>query len=294
MLSLNYYLHLFIIILNISYIKLTISLQSLIIKKILIHPTASHRSYTSLDTYQFNRLYCSPILNNNNDDIIIGNKIINNNNNNNVVKPLVIEIVTTKTIRESRGSMRDDQQLQLQQQDDINNNISYETVYNDNKEDRVSTIVDNRTISQVLGLITNPLALLLFIYTVLLGYNKVIDTWNNLISLIFKRKGKDNSSNSNKSITSSSSTTNSQLQSTVNTIIDLPFLIYECEICQMQMRPAKGRAEKIFSRERFRCARCGSKASAYFNIDDMNDKRAVARMERLQEEEADDYGDDDE
>jgi hypothetical protein len=43
-----------------------------------------------------------------------------------------------------------------------------------------------------------------------------------------------------------------------------------------------------------RCARCGSKASAYFNIDDMNDARAVARMERLQKEEADDYGDDDE
>ena len=298
MLSFNYYIYLFIIVLNISYIKLTISLQSLIIKKILfVHPTIkSHRIYTNINTYyQMNRLHCSSTLNNNNDDIIIGNKLMNNNDNN-VVKPLVIEIVTTKTIRESRGSIRDDQQLQQQQQDDINNNISYETIYNDDKEDRVSTIVDNRTISQVLGLITNPLALLLFIYTVLLGYNKVVDTWNNLISLIFKRKGKDNSSNSNTnnkgSITSSSS--NTQLQSTVNTIIDLPFQIYECEICQMQMRPAKGRAEKIFSRERFRCARCGSKASAYFNIDDMNDTRAVARMERLQQEEADDYGDDDE
>ena len=293
MLSFNYYIYLFIIVLNISYIKLTISLQSLIIKKILfVHPTIkSHRIYTNINTfYQMNRLYCSSTLNNNNDDIIIGNKLMNKNDNN-VVKPLVIEIVTTKTIRESRGSIRDDQQLQQQQQDDINNNISYETIYNDDKEDRVSTIVDNRTISQVLGLITNPLALLLFIYTVLLGYNKVVDTWNNMISLIFKRKGKDNSSNSKGSITSSS---NTQLQSTVNTIIDLPFQIYECEICQMQMRPAKGRAEKIFSRERFRCARCGSKASAYFNIDDMNDTRAVARMERLQQEEADDYGDDDE
>lgn len=297
MLSLNYYIYLFIIVLNISYIKLTISLQSLIIKKILfVHPTIkNHRIYTNTNTYnQMNRLYCSPTLNSNNDDIIIGNKLMNSNDNN-VVKPLVIEIVTTKTIRESRGSIRDDQQLQQQQQDDINNNISYETIYNDEKEDRVSTIVDNRTISQVLGLITNPLALLLFIYTVLLGYNKVVDTWNNIISLIFKRKGKDKSSNSNSNskgnITSSS---NTQLQSTVNTIIDLPFQIYECEICQMQMRPAKGRAEKIFSRERFRCARCGSKASAYFNIDDMNDARAVARMERLQEEEANDYGDDDE
>lgn len=298
MLSFNYFIYLFIVVLNISYIKLTISLQSLINKKILfVHPTIkSHRIYTNINTcYQMNRLYCSPTLNNNKNEIIIGNKVMNNNDNN-VVKPLVIEIVTTKTIRESRGSIRDDQQLQQQQHDGINDNISYETIYNDDKEDRVSTIVDNRTISQVLGLITNPLALLLFIYTVLLGYNKVVDTWNNMISLIFKRKGKDNSSNSNTnnkgSITSSSS--NTQLQSTVNTIIDLPFQIYECEICQMQMRPAKGRAEKIFSRERFRCARCGSKASAYFNIDDMNDTRAVARMERLQQEEADDYGDDDE
>jgi hypothetical protein len=136
MLSFNYFIYLFIVVLNISYIKLTISLQTLIIKKILfVHPTIkSHRIYTNINTYyQMNRLHCSSTLNNNNDDIIIGNNIIignklMNNNDNNVVKPLDIEIVTTKTIRESRGSIRDDQQLQQQQQDDINNNISYETI----------------------------------------------------------------------------------------------------------------------------------------------------------------------
>ena len=71
------------------------------------------------------------------------------------------------------------------------------------------------------------------------------------------------------------------------------------QVCGMEMRPARGRAEVIFGRERFRCSRCGAKASSYFNVDDMNDPRAVARLERLkaQEEmdEADvtDDGDDD-
>lgn len=45
----------------------------------------------------------------------------------------------------------------------------------------------------------------------------------------------------------------------------------------MEMRPAKGRADVILGRERFRCSRCGAKAAAYFNIDDMEDPRAVAR-----------------
>ena len=55
--------------------------------------------------------------------------------------------------------------------------------------------------------------------------------------------------------------------------------------CGMELRPARGRAQVILGRERFRCSRCGAKASAYFNIDDMNDPRAVARLERLKEQE---------
>ena len=50
------------------------------------------------------------------------------------------------------------------------------------------------------------------------------------------------------------------------------------------MRPARGRAEVIFGRPRFRCSKCGSKADAYFNVDDMDDSRAVARLQRLEEE----------
>jgi hypothetical protein len=45
----------------------------------------------------------------------------------------------------------------------------------------------------------------------------------------------------------------------------------------MEMRPAKGRADIILGRERFRCSRCGAKAAAYFNIDDLEDPRAIAR-----------------
>ena len=65
---------------------------------------------------------------------------------------------------------------------------------------------------------------------------------------------------------------------------ELPFQVFECEKCKMELRPARGRAEAIFGRERFRCSRCGSKASAYFNVDDLTDPRAVARLERIKKE----------
>ena len=71
----------------------------------------------------------------------------------------------------------------------------------------------------------------------------------------------------------------------------MPFQVFECERCGMQLRPARGRAEKIFANERFKCARCGSKAGAYFNIDDMNDPRAVARLDRIKREEEASEGD---
>jgi hypothetical protein len=62
----------------------------------------------------------------------------------------------------------------------------------------------------------------------------------------------------------------------------------------MELRPARGRAEKIFARERFRCSKCGAKASAYFDIDDLTDPRAVARLERIaREKEEEDNQDDD-
>ena len=52
----------------------------------------------------------------------------------------------------------------------------------------------------------------------------------------------------------------------------------------MELRPARGRAQAIFGKERFRCQKCGAKASSYFDIDDLNDPRAVERLERLARE----------
>ena len=58
---------------------------------------------------------------------------------------------------------------------------------------------------------------------------------------------------------------------------ELKLLIIQNQVCGMEMRPAKGRADIILGRERFRCSRCGAKAAAYFNIDNLEDPRAVAR-----------------
>ena len=52
----------------------------------------------------------------------------------------------------------------------------------------------------------------------------------------------------------------------------------------MELKPAKGRAKAIFARPTFRCQKCGAKASSYFDIDDLEDPRAVARLERLEKE----------
>lgn len=61
--------------------------------------------------------------------------------------------------------------------------------------------------------------------------------------------------------------------------------VLECEKCRMQMMPAKGRAAAILDKPSFRCARCGSKAAAYFDIHNLDDPRAVARLKRLENEE---------
>lgn len=59
---------------------------------------------------------------------------------------------------------------------------------------------------------------------------------------------------------------------------------FECEKCHMQLMPAKGRASFIMGKPTFRCARCGAKAASYFDIHDMDDERAAARKERLENE----------
>lgn len=67
--------------------------------------------------------------------------------------------------------------------------------------------------------------------------------------------------------------------------------IFECEKCGAQLRPAKGRAQIVLSKPNFRCPRCRSKSSSFFNINDMSDPRAIARIKKIEKEQSEDYED---
>lgn len=68
---------------------------------------------------------------------------------------------------------------------------------------------------------------------------------------------------------------------------DSELKVYECEVCRMQLRPARGRAQKILSRKNFLCSNCGAKGTSFFDINDLEDPRALRRLERLKKEEED-------
>ena len=148
---------------------------------------------------------------------------------------------------------------------------SLDSVYRDSRSEKVTSLMDI-ILPKLFSIASNPIVLVFAVYFVLFGY---IQVWN-IISSILSVVGLKKRDIIDKS----------------EAIEELPFQVFECEVCEMQMRPAKGRASKIFSRDKFRCARCGSKASSYFNIDDMTDKRAVARLEKLKNAELDDLQDD--
>lgn len=150
--------------------------------------------------------------------------------------------------------------------------IGYDAVYKE-QDDSATVMLDSPAL-KVLGILFNPMALIFALYFVLVGYTHVGSLITNILYTLRLKQRNSKSSN--------------------NLEEDLPFQVFECDVCEMQMRPAKGRAAKIFGRERFRCARCGAKASSYFNIDDMSDKRAIARRKRLEEAEANENLDDDE
>jgi hypothetical protein len=63
-----------------------------------------------------------------------------------------------------------------------------------------------------------------------------------------------------------------------------PFQSFECASCHLVLQPAPGRAAKVLGRERFRCVRCGAPSSAFFDVADLRDPRALQRQERLRRE----------
>mmetsp|Transcript_28223 Transcript_28223/g.38851 ORF Transcript_28223/g.38851 Transcript_28223/m.38851 type:complete len:241 (+) Transcript_28223:3-725(+) len=174
-----------------------------------------------------------------------------------LAKKIILEVRTTKT--HSMNSKRTDSlSRKIGDEADI---IGFHSVY---KDEETATVVDS-PLSKVVDVVFNPLSLIVSLYVVILGYGKATQFLPKFLNFIGWNKK------------SAASASNSETP-------DLPYQIFECEICQMQMRPAKGRADKIFSRERFRCARCGAKATSYFNIDDLSDPRAAGRLERLARE----------
>ena len=189
-------------------------------------------------------------------------------------KTLILEIFTKKTYFSDETS-RDKMLNQIISETDEASPdfIAYNSLYKKDKEDKMSVVLDS-PVMKVVDLIFNPIALVFTLYFSILGYNKFSGFFSFITSLLTGKKKSP--------------------EEKVVKFEELPYQVFECEVCEMQMRPAKGRAEKIFGRERFRCSRCGAKASAYFNIDDLSDPRAVERLERIarEKEEEDSLGDD--
>ena len=165
-------------------------------------------------------------------------------------KDAIIEISTSRRLVHGSSSMHNEREL------------AFDTVYKEYKEDKVAEVIEN-PLFRVFGILFNPTSMLVALYLSSIGWSKVL--WLQRIFRLFgrgtlvKKPGKESKVPEE----------------------DLPFQIFECEVCQLEMRPARGRAEAIFGRPRFRCSRCGSKASAFFDVEDMNDERAVARLKRL-------------
>jgi hypothetical protein len=149
--------------------------------------------------------------------------------------------------------------------------VAYDTVYKESVDDKVGIVMDSPAM-KVLEIVSNPIALVFALYFVLVGYTQVGSFFNGILSALRLRKR----------------------DKPAVPVAEMPFQVFECAVCEMQMRPARGRAAKIFGKERFRCARCGARASSYFDIDDLTDARAVARRERLAAEEAGEDGLEDE
>lgn len=175
-------------------------------------------------------------------------------------KKVILEVYAKKSQLVSENQVCDKSGLEIETKD--TSFIALRSLYKEEAEQKYE--VDS-PFTKVIDVVFNPVALIVSIYVIILGYGKVSQFLPTLFG-IFGNKEKSN-----------------ELKA-AQKLADLPYQIFECEVCKMQMRPAKGRADKIFGRESFRCARCGSKAASYFNIDDLTDPRAVERLDRLARE----------
>jgi hypothetical protein len=182
---------------------------------------------------------------------------------------VVVEIAAKSTIKTTEGLDRAQERSEY-----VGVVAAYDEVYEEEKEDRMFQLVESPAL-KVLSVLLNPSTMVLVLYLTSVGWSKVI--W---LQKFFKIFGKG-------TLVKKPGDTAGQA------VEELPFQTFECEVCKMEMRPARGRAEAIFGRPRFRCSRCGAKASSYFDVDDMSDPRAVARLERLDKEKNEEWTDDD-
>ena len=182
---------------------------------------------------------------------------------------IVVEIVAKGTTKIEKG-----QDISQERSECVGVVAAYDEVYEEEKEDRMFQLVESPAL-KVISVLLNPSTMVLVLYLTSVGWSKVI--W---LQKFFKIFGKGTL------VKKPGDAANQDEE-------ELPFQTFECEVCKMEMRPARGRAEAIFGRPRFRCSRCGAKASSYFDVDDMNDPRAVARLERIEKEKNEEWADDD-
>ncbi len=156
---------------------------------------------------------------------------------------------------------------------------SFDSVYREHKVDSIAQIVDNPVLKVFTGLL-NPATMMIAIYLSSFGWASLFKIrW---IQRLFGRFRGDKGNTTN--VKSSTSNTGKNNSNGDDDDDDTPLQTYECDVCKLQMRPARGRAEVILGRPRFRCSRCGSSAKTFFDIDDMSDLRAVKRQKAIEAE----------
>lgn len=64
--------------------------------------------------------------------------------------------------------------------------------------------------------------------------------------------------------------------------------VLECDVCESQVHPARGRGAIVVGSPSFRCPHCGADGSHFFDVDDMRDERAQRRAQRLKDQELED------